>query len=187
MQKLSLALILALLLSTGCTHRATALSAQHPIATTGLSAPSWLDTVHAMAVPPTGWNRDPLRKSPKHTHEVFVAPSGSTCYGVMHFTTPIPVGPDLAVWGFLREMQRKQGEAILISKQDDPQLPGIRFVAEGGKYRVRVNIMTKGFEGWAVYAGTLRDRPIVQPELDLAERAREYTKTGNATKLKNSK
>jgi hypothetical protein len=103
----------------------------------------------------------------------------------MHFTLPVPVGPDIVEWYFLREMRRKQGDAVLISSQKDPNLPGIRFVAEGGPYCIRVNLITRGWEGWAVYAGTLRGQPINQNELDLAERAREYTQVGAVEKTRN--
>jgi hypothetical protein len=170
--------LLIVLLSIGCAHTTRNLSTRAPLSVEGLSAPAFVDTVDAVAAPPIGWQRDPLRKSAKHTHEVWIAPSGSTCYGVMHFSLPLPVGQDLVLWGFLREMERKQGEAKLLSSKKDPQLPGTRFVAEGGKYLIRVNLLTKGWEGWAVYAGTLRDQPVQQKELDLAERAREYTVTG---------
>jgi len=51
----------------------------------------------------------------------------------------------------------------------------VRFVAEGGLYRVRANLVTRGRRGWAVYAGTRRDADLDADELDLAERAREQT------------
>ena len=161
------------------------MSALAPLPTSGLSQPEYVDTVLATAAPPTGWTRDILRKSPRHTHEVWISPTRTTAYGVMHFALPVPVGPDIVEWYFLREMRRKQGDAVLISSQKDPNLPGIRFVAEGGPYRIHVNLMTRGWEGWAVYAGTLRGQPINQNELDLAERAREYTQVGAAEKTRN--
>lgn len=172
---LALAIVLLVI---GCAHTSRNLSAQSPLSVDGLTPPTFVATVDALAVPPVGWRRDPLRKSAKHTHEVWIAPSGSTFYGVMRFSLPFPVGSDLAVWGFMREMHRKQGEAKLISSEKDPKLPGTRFVAEGGKYLIRVNLLTKGWEGWAIYAGTLREQPVDQKELDLAQRAREYTVTG---------
>jgi hypothetical protein len=97
---------------------------------------------------------------------------------VIFIHLPLPVGQDLALWGFLREMRRSEGEANLISKQWDPNLSATRFVAEGGLYRVRVNLFVDGWSAWAVYAGTLRAEPIAGNELDLAERAREYTGVG---------
>ncbi len=148
--------------------------------TTGLSESFYLDSVRAAAIPPQGWTRDPLRKSDKHTHEVWRSRTGNTAYGVMHFSLPFPVGADLALWGFMREMRKKQGEANLISERDDAELPGIRFVADGGAYRIRANLIVSGWHGWAIYAGTLRHMPIKTDELDLAERARESTGTGKA-------
>jgi hypothetical protein len=96
----------------------------------------------------------------------------------MHFPLPLPVGPDLVLWGFMRAMRNKQGSAKLISQEDDPNLPGIRFVAVGGKYKIRVNLTAHGWEGWAVYAATLRGQPANRGELFLAEKAREFTVPG---------
>jgi hypothetical protein len=134
--------------------------------------------VEAYVAPPLGWNPEPLKSSTRHTHQVWLAPSGSTAYGIIKFALPIPVGTDLVLWGFLREMKRTQGEATLVSKQWDQNLIGLRFVADGGIYRVRVNLFVDGWRGWAVYAGTRRDHEIVQNELELAEHAREHTIVG---------
>jgi hypothetical protein len=38
--------------------------------------------------------------------------------------------------------------------------------------------MTRGWKGWAVYAGTLREHEVVPAELELAEVAREQTMIG---------
>jgi hypothetical protein len=43
---------------------------------------------------------------------------------------------------------------------------------------VRTNLFVRGWEGWAVYAGTLQSEPVATEELDLAERAREQTTVG---------
>ena len=82
------------------------------------------------------------------------------------------VGPDLVLWGFMNEMKRVEGEGKLLAKEDDDSLPGLRFVAEGGRYRVRTNLITSGRTAWAIYAGTLREAPVDDDELYLAERAR---------------
>src|SRR5262245_6565104 len=149
-----LLLLLVPVALVGCASRQRELST---IPRTGLSESFYVNTVQAEAIPPQGWTRDPLRKSPKHTHEVWRSPSGRTAYGVMHFALPFPVGANLALLGFLREMEKKQGDAKLLVERDDPELPGIRFIAEGGPYRIRVNLITSGWEGWAVFAGTLRN------------------------------
>ena len=107
----------------------------------------------------------PLKHSPQHAHQVWLSPSGHTAYGVIHFSLPLPVGPDLALFGFLQNMKMHEGEANLISKNWDADLSCLRFVAEGGVYRVRVNLFVSGFEGWAIYAGTLRGFPINADEL----------------------
>ena len=55
-------------------------------------------------------------------------------------------------------MRESEGEAHLISRRSDPRLRGIRFVAEGGEYRLRANLVTRGFranprrELWALVA-----------------------------------
>jgi hypothetical protein len=54
----------------------------------------------------------------------------------------------------------------------------LRFVAEGGKYRIRSILLTRGFRGWAVYAGTLRSMAVAVDELALAVQARENTALG---------
>jgi hypothetical protein len=144
----------------------------------GLSAGQMVYAVSATCVPPVGWKADPLKSSGSHAHQVWLSPTGDTAYGVIHFALPLPVGDDLSLIGFLSEMRKSEGEAILLSKKRDPNLPGLRFVAEGGIYKVRANLITHGFEGWAIYAGTLRNHTERPEELDLAERARDNTVVG---------
>ena len=144
-----------------------------------LSAPEPFDPVEAIVAPPVGWRPDPLKSSDKHNHQVWISPSGNTAYGVIRFKLPWPVGPELALrHGFLPEMKRTEGEARLLSSERDPELPGVRFVAEGGLYRLRTNLITRGWRGWAVYAGTLRSAETIADELALAELAREHTSVG---------
>jgi hypothetical protein len=88
------------------------------------------------------------------------------------------VGPTLLLGRFLAEMRRVEQSAALISKEDDPELPGIRFIAESRIHRVRVNLTTHGFRGWAFYAGTNVDKVENKAELELAERAREASSPG---------
>ena len=126
-----------------------------------------------------GWRAEPLKASDRHNHQVWISPSGNTAYGVIRFKLPLPVGPETVLrYGFLPEMRKTEGEATLISSRRDPDLPGLRFVADGGKYRLRTNLLTRGWKGWAVYAGTLRERPVDADELALAEVAREQTTIG---------
>ena len=145
----------------------------------GLTTPEPLQSVEAVVAPPVGWKPDPLKASDRHNHQVWISPSGNTAYGVIRFKMPLPVGAELALrHGFLPEMKRSEGEARLLSSERDPSLPGVRFVAEGGLYRLRTNMITRGWRGWAVYAGTIRKAEIVPDELALAELAREHTIVG---------
>jgi hypothetical protein len=142
--------------------------------TDGVVVPS----VEARCVPPIGWTMDPLKQTQNHAHQVWVSPTGHTAYGVIRFSLPLPLGPDTVLWFFIREMRASEGEARLISKRRDAKLKDFRFIAEGGRYIVRANLTTKSLRGWAVYAGTRRDREILPSELSLAELAREKTETG---------
>lgn len=145
----------------------------------GLSEPEPLESVEAVVMPPAGWRAEPLKTSDKHSHQVWISPTGNTAFGIIRFKLPLPVGPDTVLrFGFLPEMRRTEGEATLISSERDPELPGLRFIAEGGKYRLRTNMLTRGWRGWAVYAGTLREYPVNPEELSLAEVAREHTTVG---------
>lgn len=134
--------------------------------------------VQAVVAPPEGWKPDPLKRSGTHRHQVWLSPSGNTAYGVIRFSLPLPVGHDLALWGFLREMRSSEGEATLVEKRWDAERRVLRFVAEGGLYRVRSVLRVRGFGGWIAYAGTLRNQPINDAELALAELAREQTRFG---------
>jgi hypothetical protein len=141
-----------------------------------LSAPQDVVELDATVVPPIDWRADPMKLSDHHQHQTWISPSGSTAYGVIHFTLPLPVGEDIALHGFLGEMKKTEGEATLLSKNRDGE--ALRFVAEGGKYRIRGILRTRGFHGWAIYAGTLRGRDVAVDELELAVQARENTALG---------
>jgi len=131
-----------------------------------------------MVTPPKGWIPQPLKFSDRHVHQIWLSPTGDTAYGAIRFRLPLPVGPRLLLGRFLAEMRRVEQSATLISREDDPQLPGIRFVAESAIHKVRVNLITHGFRGWAFYAGTIVGRPENAEELALAERAREASSPG---------
>jgi hypothetical protein len=149
------------------------------VSDTQLSDPVGISELEAVVVPPAGWLPDPVKRSRNHAHQAWISPSGSTAYGVIRMNLPLPfIGPDTVLPRFLEKMRQTEGEATLLSRRNDGRLPGIRFVAEGGQYRLRANLVTRGFRAWAVYAGTLRDQPEVPDELQLAETAREKTKIG---------
>ncbi len=117
-----------------------------------------------------------MKASTKHHHQVWISPGGETAYGVIHFSLPIPVTADLALWGFLREMKRSEGSAELVYKVPIKGENALFFEAQGGIYRVRGRLRASGWEGWAAYAGTRTDKPISPPELETALRARDRTR-----------
>jgi hypothetical protein len=176
---LALMTLMVLPALAGCQSRSPVLATDRSfVFCEGLDDPQALAEVQAIVVPPAGWTPDPLKQSSRHTHQVWISPSGNTAYGVIRMRLPLPVGPDLVLWGFMNEMKRSEGEGRLLAKEDDDTLPGLRFIAEGGRYRVRTNLITSGRTAWAIYAGTLRGKPTDQAELHLAERARESTSPG---------
>lgn len=174
--RLMLVTVLAALV--GCQSSAPQMIAATGPSTLGLSNPQLVDSVQAMCTPPLGWKPDPLKHSARHDHQVWLSPSGHTAYGVIHFSIPLPVSADFVLPFFLAEMKKSEGEATLLSKEKDPTLPGVRFVAEGGLYKMRGNLIVHGWEGWAIYAGTLRKEEVNPAELDLAQRARDHTRVG---------
>jgi len=143
-----------------------------------LSTPMWDEDLETSVVPPIGWRSDSPKVTGQHIHKTWLSANGRTAYGVIRFKLPMPVSEDLALWGFLREMRRTEGEATLLEKFFDASLPGLRFVAEGGKYKVRTNLTVRGFHGWCVYAGTVRSEPVMSTELQTAIAAREATRPG---------
>ena len=172
---------LFLLAPVGCHCRSAPQPITSPgsLALEGLSTPVVNEVLKAEVAPPIGWKPEPLKSSPTHRHQVWLSPTGDTAYGVIYFDLPLPIGVDLALWGFLTEMKKTEGEANLLFRRNDLALPGLRFVAEGGLYTIRCTLRVDGFHGWVVYAGTLRSRPVNSAELKKAELARDQTRTGN--------
>jgi hypothetical protein len=144
-----------------------------------LSEPFANEELEAVVIPPAGWTADPVKRTRNHAHQAWLSPSRRTAYGVIRINLPLPfIGPDVVLPRFIQQMRESEGEAELLSRQNDSRLPGIRFIAEGGQYRLRANLVTRGFRAWAVYAGTLRSEPEQPDELQLAEAAREETRVG---------
>jgi hypothetical protein len=146
--------------------------------TAGLSLPFFDPDVNAVCDPPIGWKPQALKATPDHKDQVWLSPTRQTAYGVIHFVMPLPVGRSLAFVGFLNHMKKTEGDATLFYRRDDPELPGIRFIAQGGIYVIRANLLVSAWDGWAVYAGTLKSGQILPNELDFAVRAREHTRVG---------
>jgi hypothetical protein len=160
-------------------HIATYQPTTQPVSDRGIAEPESLADVDAVVTPPSGWTADPIKSSDQHKHQVWKSPTGKTAYGVIHFSLPLPVPATWVLDPFLNQMKKSEGEANLVgSPLKDDSLPGVRFTVEGGDYRMRVNLICKGFRGWAVYAGTLREQEEVPAELHLAEAAREKTQVG---------
>jgi len=184
----SLWLCLPLLLGAGagCQSKYANIPTYHPttqpltvIETAEFADPQSAPEVDALVTPPAGWNPDPIKSSDQHKHQVWKSPSGKTAYGIIHFSLPLPVPATWVLDPFLNQMRKSEGDATLIGQpQRDDSLPGVRFTAEGGDYRMRINLICKGFRGWAVYAGTLRNQAEVPAELHLAEIARDKTQVG---------
>jgi hypothetical protein len=161
-----------LLVSTGC--RVAPVSPGG--AASELSEPAFDADLNATVVPPVGWSYQEVSRAFNHVHENWVSPTGKTSYGVIHFMMPIPVGTENAFrYGFLAQMRREEGRAEVIEQSWDEAIDGLRFIAEGGRYRVRTFFVVRGLRGWAVYAGTLAGQEPDPAELGLAERAREAT------------
>ena len=137
-----------------------------------------MPALDAIVSPPAGWRADPIKSDARSTHQTWISPTGQTAYGVIRFSLPFPLGRDIALWGFISEMKRSEGDAALLKKYEDPQSGMLRFEAEGGLYRIDGIILTRGFRGWVAYSGLLREGQILLDELALAVQARENTRFG---------
>jgi hypothetical protein len=179
--------LIGVILTGGCAQTATpAYPASYiqpttqPDATAGLQPPRPQPTLQTVSPIPQGWKADPAKHSTEHDHQAWLSPTRRTAYGVITFNSwLLPLASDqLVLDKFLQNMKKSEGEANLLAVRKDPNLDGLRFIAEGGQYTVRGNLVTRGTRGWVVYAGTLRRQPLMPDELELAERAREQTVLG---------
>ena len=144
----------------------------------GLTESAYVPTVVATCPVPIGWQPQPLKANNRHTHEVWISPSGMTAYGVVHINLPLPLGPDLALSGFISAMRKSEGDAKLVEQHADSR--GIAFVADGGRYHLRAQMIVQGWEAWTIYSATLRGKPTVPDELKLAELAVAHTEIRDA-------
>jgi len=160
-----------------CGGRMTTTPPTNPRPTTSpIDSPRAMPVVDALVDPPAGWRADPLRVDVQHAHAVWVSPTGDTAYGVILMNLPLPVGPEMVLWGFLHRLREVDRRGELHLKVDAPDLPGLRFVAQSGQYLLRVNLTVRGWHAWAVYAGSRNSRPVNPFELELAQRARDHTR-----------
>lgn len=150
-----------------------------------LSHAEWVAPVEAYCPVPTGWKPDPLKTGDKRDHQVWISPSGATAYGVLCVRNVLlPLASDDRVLDeFLKNMKKSDGRADLLLKEEDKSLAGIgglRFVAEGGVYKVRANLIKSGTRTWFVYAGTRTADPVNEQELTHAALARDRTQVAAA-------
>lgn len=182
MRRISLVpvLLLPLILSACNTNgrHYVARTTQPTTPVTGLTPGYPVEIVQAIVTPPVDWKPEPHKTTPRSEHDIWLSPTGDTAYGVLFIKLPFPVGANLTLDQFLKEMRKREGRADLLEKTDDPANDGIRFVAEGGIHKIRAKLMTRGFRAWVIYAGTLQGRPERPDELQVAERAREATIIG---------
>jgi hypothetical protein len=138
-----------------------------------------IGAVDALVSPPVGWQQEETKSTEDHVHFSWKSPSGKTNYGVIYFSIPLPLPASWIYDRYIAAMRQSEGEAkVIAGPANDSSLPGVRFTVETGPYRMRTNLVCKGFHGWSVYAGTLRNQPEVAEELALAERARDKTQLG---------
>jgi hypothetical protein len=173
-------LILIAICLVGCAapRKRAAVAPAETLRRIGLDEPEFIESVNARCPMPQGWQAEPLKQSHQHNHQVWLAPSGNTAYGVIKFGLPFPVSAEMVLPFFLKQMRETEGEAVLIEKNRDEEIDGMRFIADGGLYRVRSILITRGWQGWVIYAGTVRKNPEDAFELKLAEEARENTRVG---------
>jgi hypothetical protein len=167
------AIVAALLATAGCNLR-------RPPSVQSLElrpnvTPEMIEALSIVPDPPPGWAPDTLKRQPNSASQVWISPTGRTAYGVIHFILPLPVGHEPVLWVFLTEMRKEEGIAKVQSKHWDSEMDALRFVVDGSRYRIRTNLLVRGFEGWAVYAGTLLAEPVDESELLTSENARETT------------
>jgi hypothetical protein len=154
-------------------------AATQPLVGAQLSDAQAITEVDAIVQPPAGWEREETKASSDHVHLSWKSPSGKTNYGVIYFSIPVPIPASWLFDRYIAAMKESEGEAKVIEGPlNDRNLPGVRFTVETGPYRMRTNLICKGFHGWSIYAGTLREQPEVPDELRLAERARDKTQPG---------
>ena len=188
-RRLALVLSIAATLCTvGCGGRSTLRESERPAANAvaDLGEGYFEERSESFVVPPTGWVLDKAKVEEDNSHLVWLSPTGDTAYGVIYFKAPafiswLPKGRYLhgkVLDAFMDEFRKDQGESTLLSQTWDDKLDAMRFVAEGGLYKIRPILRVRGRNGWAVYAGTLRERDENAEELAVATQSREVTRVG---------
>ncbi|HYE21234.1 MAG TPA: hypothetical protein VEA69_22500 [Tepidisphaeraceae bacterium] len=164
-------------------YQAPAPTTQTVAAQAALTAPTPNEALEAVVAPPAGWAAAPIEKTNEHTHQTWVSPSHKTAYGVIHFGLPLPLPANWLLGPFVDEMKKREGKAEVVGTPfKDETLPGVRVVVETKQYKMRINLIVRGWSAWAVYAGTDMAHPEEASELRQAERARDTTKVGDQDK-----
>jgi len=180
-------LILALMLGLACQSKYSTLPTFQPatqpaIAATHPTLPQPSAPLRAVVAPPVGWRPDALEDEKDHAHQTWVSPTGKTAYGVIYFGIPLPMPAPWLLGPFVDEMKKREGKAEVLGQPfKDENLPGVRFIVETKQYRMRINLIVRGFRAWAVYAGTRTSMDEAPAELQQAEVAREQTKVGETS------
>jgi hypothetical protein len=157
-------------------HASANVSDADPTLRDGLEPSHALAAVSAWVDPPIDWQIDKFDADAQHSHVVWLSPTRDTAYGIVMMNLPLPVSPEIVLWAFLGHMKAADRRADLLRQSSAPELPGLRFEAESGLYHIRVNLTVHNWRAWAVYAGTLIDKPENADELSLAEKARDQTR-----------
>jgi hypothetical protein len=155
-------------------------AATRPAAVRTLKPPTKATTapiadLHARPNPPAGWVLEDVPASERADKAVWFSPDKRTAYGVVYFTTFLPVNRQMALAGFLAEMEHREGGAKLLNKQLDDTADAMRFVAQMPTYTMYGKLMVDGRSGWIFFASTANDEPVVPNQLAAAERARDAT------------
>jgi hypothetical protein len=179
-------LILGLTLGLACQSKYSNLPAFQPTTQPAVAVapivPQPSEPLRALVAPPNGWKPNPLEAEKDHAHQTWVSPTGNTAYGVIYFGLPLPMPAPWLLGPFLDEMKKREGKAdVLGQPYKDDSLPGIRIVVESQQFKMRMNLVVRGFQAWAIYAGTRNNAAEVSTELKLAEMAREQTKVGETS------
>jgi hypothetical protein len=175
-----LVMYLSVVMGMGCVARregVTAGDAQGDIA--GLGQTESREDLHVTARAPEGWTTEPIKTTATTIHQIWISPTGRTAFGVIYARLPLPVGAELALWGFMREMKKSQGEAELLDKNRDEHLDGLRFSARGRFYSIEAVLYAHGWDCWVSYAGRYSDKEADEGELALARLARERVMMGS--------
>ncbi len=126
--------------------------------------------VKAAGSVPTSWRAVPAHKTSLYTHLQWRSPSAHTAMGVIHIHLPLPLGGKAVTWLAKQEYARRASDGKVLAEWDD-DLGRHWLEGENAKYHLRGYVITRGFDGWAVYLGYKITEPPEMSEISLASRA----------------